>query len=265
MSNKWLLLLSKVKSFRTAISCVWRVNYHSITITIAAVSFYSVNLNHWEYKPQVVLVSVWSSFRSPAFVWFWILTPPESRRTSVYHMWDNPIHGWEINENVSRECSHSKAIIMCGCLNYIILRKNPFLLFAHWICLFIAAPEFCSHWIQPTQLWMWCTWCVLITAFGSEKLYLMTLMSFYARWRCRFCLCDSTFSLAALSDYDYAFFLFIWAAPEVLSGGPYSHAADWWSLGIMLFSLVTGEVGAHSSPNLFLFFVCKNIIEIIWS
>ncbi|KAK2912322.1 ribosomal protein S6 kinase-related protein [Channa argus] len=30
-------------------------------------------------------------------------------------------------------------------------------------------------------------------------------------------------------------------APEVLSGGPYNHAADWWPLGIMLFSLVTGE------------------------
>ncbi|KAM9452609.1 LOW QUALITY PROTEIN: ribosomal protein S6 kinase-related protein-like, partial [Salvelinus alpinus] len=26
-------------------------------------------------------------------------------------------------------------------------------------------------------------------------------------------------------------------APEVLSGGPYSHAADWWSLGILLFSM----------------------------
>lgn len=32
------------------------------------------------------------------------------------------------------------------------------------------------------------------------------------------------------------------AAPEVLSGGPYNHAADWWSLGILLFSLVTGKV-----------------------
>ncbi|CAL8304678.1 unnamed protein product [Gadus morhua 'NCC'] len=30
-------------------------------------------------------------------------------------------------------------------------------------------------------------------------------------------------------------------APEVLSGGPYNHAADWWSLGILLFSLVTGR------------------------
>ncbi|KAJ8267198.1 hypothetical protein GJAV_G00139640 [Gymnothorax javanicus] len=30
-------------------------------------------------------------------------------------------------------------------------------------------------------------------------------------------------------------------APEVLGGGPYSHAADWWSLGILLFSLATGK------------------------
>uniref|UniRef100_A0A673KS84 Ribosomal protein S6 kinase related a n=1 Tax=Sinocyclocheilus rhinocerous TaxID=307959 RepID=A0A673KS84_9TELE len=29
-------------------------------------------------------------------------------------------------------------------------------------------------------------------------------------------------------------------APEVLSGGPYSHAADWWSLGILLYALATG-------------------------
>lgn len=31
-------------------------------------------------------------------------------------------------------------------------------------------------------------------------------------------------------------------APEVLSGGPYNHAADWWSLGVLLFSLATGKV-----------------------
>ncbi|XP_055114669.2 ribosomal protein S6 kinase-related protein isoform X3 [Symphalangus syndactylus] len=30
-------------------------------------------------------------------------------------------------------------------------------------------------------------------------------------------------------------------APEVLSGGPYNHAADWWSLGVLLFSLATGK------------------------
>ncbi|CAL8346352.1 unnamed protein product [Arctogadus glacialis] len=28
-------------------------------------------------------------------------------------------------------------------------------------------------------------------------------------------------------------------APEVLGGGPYTHAADWWPLGIALWSLVT--------------------------
>lgn len=31
-------------------------------------------------------------------------------------------------------------------------------------------------------------------------------------------------------------------APEVLSGGPYNHTADWWSLGVLLFSLATGKV-----------------------
>ncbi|XP_058560576.1 ribosomal protein S6 kinase-related protein isoform X3 [Neofelis nebulosa] len=30
-------------------------------------------------------------------------------------------------------------------------------------------------------------------------------------------------------------------APEVLSGGPYNHAADWWSLGVLLFCLATGK------------------------
>nr|XP_012304788.1 uncharacterized serine/threonine-protein kinase SgK494 isoform X4 [Aotus nancymaae] len=30
-------------------------------------------------------------------------------------------------------------------------------------------------------------------------------------------------------------------APEVLSGEPYNHAADWWSLGVLLFSLATGK------------------------
>uniref|UniRef100_A0A8C6VG24 Ribosomal protein S6 kinase related n=1 Tax=Naja naja TaxID=35670 RepID=A0A8C6VG24_NAJNA len=30
-------------------------------------------------------------------------------------------------------------------------------------------------------------------------------------------------------------------APEVLSGGPYNHAADWWSLGVLLFAMATGQ------------------------
>ncbi|KAG8001927.1 hypothetical protein GBF38_012205 [Nibea albiflora] len=38
-------------------------------------------------------------------------------------------------------------------------------------------------------------------------------------------------------------------APEVLGGGPYNHAADWWSLGVMLFSLVTGEFPVPAEPD----------------
>uniref|UniRef100_A0A672HJW4 Ribosomal protein S6 kinase related a n=1 Tax=Salarias fasciatus TaxID=181472 RepID=A0A672HJW4_SALFA len=38
-------------------------------------------------------------------------------------------------------------------------------------------------------------------------------------------------------------------APEVLCGGPYSHAADWWSLGVMLFALVTGEFPLPAEPD----------------
>ncbi|XP_053222345.1 ribosomal protein S6 kinase-related protein [Podarcis raffonei] len=30
-------------------------------------------------------------------------------------------------------------------------------------------------------------------------------------------------------------------APEVLSGGPYAHAADWWSMGVLLYGLATGK------------------------
>ncbi|KAK7926153.1 hypothetical protein WMY93_008463 [Mugilogobius chulae] len=38
-------------------------------------------------------------------------------------------------------------------------------------------------------------------------------------------------------------------APEVLSGGPYNHAADWWSLGILIFSLVTGKFPVSPEPD----------------
>uniref|UniRef100_A0A3Q0RNN6 Ribosomal protein S6 kinase related a n=1 Tax=Amphilophus citrinellus TaxID=61819 RepID=A0A3Q0RNN6_AMPCI len=43
-------------------------------------------------------------------------------------------------------------------------------------------------------------------------------------------------------------------SPEILSGGPYNHATDWWSLGIMLFSLATGEfpVPAETDHSLML-------------
>ncbi|XP_053561203.1 ribosomal protein S6 kinase-related protein [Bombina bombina] len=38
-------------------------------------------------------------------------------------------------------------------------------------------------------------------------------------------------------------------APEVLSGGPYSHSADWWSLGVLLFALSTGEFPVASEKD----------------
>uniref|UniRef100_A0A3Q2CGK6 Ribosomal protein S6 kinase related b n=1 Tax=Cyprinodon variegatus TaxID=28743 RepID=A0A3Q2CGK6_CYPVA len=38
-------------------------------------------------------------------------------------------------------------------------------------------------------------------------------------------------------------------APEVLSGGPYNHAADWWSLGILIFSLAIGKFPVPPEPD----------------
>ncbi|XP_063151361.1 ribosomal protein S6 kinase-related protein [Candoia aspera] len=41
-------------------------------------------------------------------------------------------------------------------------------------------------------------------------------------------------------------------APEVLRGGPYTHAADWWSLGVLLFAMATGQVRTgtgHDAPQ----------------
>ncbi|XP_039613179.1 ribosomal protein S6 kinase-related protein-like isoform X2 [Polypterus senegalus] len=38
-------------------------------------------------------------------------------------------------------------------------------------------------------------------------------------------------------------------APEVLSGGPYNHSADWWSLGILFFSLATGKFPVPPEPD----------------
>ncbi|KAK7156234.1 hypothetical protein R3I94_006345 [Phoxinus phoxinus] len=38
-------------------------------------------------------------------------------------------------------------------------------------------------------------------------------------------------------------------APEVLSGGPYSHAADWWSLGILIYALATGGFPLPAEPD----------------
>ncbi|KAI4880580.1 hypothetical protein NFI96_018138, partial [Prochilodus magdalenae] len=38
-------------------------------------------------------------------------------------------------------------------------------------------------------------------------------------------------------------------APEVLSGGPYSYASDWWSLGILLYALVAGVFPLLPEPD----------------
>jgi len=53
------------------------------------------------------------------------------------------------------------------------------------------------------------------------------------------------------------------SAPEVLSGGPYNHSADWWSLGILLFALATGKVRTNAhifAYVVFFFFFCS-----LWS
>lgn len=38
------------------------------------------------------------------------------------------------------------------------------------------------------------------------------------------------------------FTLFLFTAPEVLRGEDYNHSVDWWSLGIIVYSLLTGQV-----------------------
>ncbi|KAM3615993.1 uncharacterized protein V6R79_010664 [Siganus canaliculatus] len=38
-------------------------------------------------------------------------------------------------------------------------------------------------------------------------------------------------------------------APEVLGGGPYNHAADWWSLGVVLLCLATGQFPVPAEPD----------------
>lgn len=58
-------------------------------------------------------------------------------------------------------------------------------------------------------------------------------------------LCTNNLLFSVITSWMSYFSCWVWAAPEVLSGGPYSHAADWWSLGILLFALVTGKVRSH--------------------
>jgi serine/threonine protein kinase len=42
-------------------------------------------------------------------------------------------------------------------------------------------------------------------------------------------------------------------APEVLRGQPYSFSADWWSLGVLLYELLTGEAPFSSNDRIQLY------------
>lgn len=43
-------------------------------------------------------------------------------------------------------------------------------------------------------------------------------------------------------------------APEVLRGEPYSYSADWWSIGILLYEMLTGKVRGHHKDGSILLF-----------
>lgn len=148
------------------------------------------------------------SFRSPSFVRLWTLTATETRRTSIYDMWHHPIHGLDFHWISSYVKSISwQGVYQCGCWCFsgLVQYQSPSCVLP---LLNSANPV-----IDEVQLW-----CTLLFSCQNE---------------------DLSHNICVAS-YQY-----ILLAPEVLSGGPYNHAADWWSLGILLFSLVTGEVMAH--------------------
>ena len=57
------------------------------------------------------------------------------------------------------------------------------------------------------------------------------------------------------------------SAPEVASMHPYGHASDWWSLGVLMFALLVGQVyrSSHFSNRYFviLFSIIRIIIVIV--
>ena len=68
------------------------------------------------------ITCVWSWFRSPSFVWFWTVTSSVTWRKSIYNMWDNPIHGWDVYVY-----SHKMCIIIIYCQITVCVLKLPLL------------------------------------------------------------------------------------------------------------------------------------------
>lgn len=113
----------------------------------------------------------------------------------------------------------------------------------------VSGKMVCSR--TPTPSWLW-----FVPSPGERR------TSFYHLWNhpvygwdvtppasiLIYTWCQSTLLWCVLMRVLWVVHSVLWtcsvcsAAPEVLSGGPYSHAADWWSMGILLFSLVTGKV-----------------------
>lgn len=110
-----------------------------------------------------------------------------------------------------------------------------------------APPAFSSRWTRLTQLWMRCTCDAICTFFVSTVLQFVYL-------------CFPLFIFWLMLIFLSRFSVFVGTAPEVLTGGPYNHAADWWSLGIMLFSLVKGEVRTH---RLCVYWLCILLLFLI--
>ena len=44
--------------------------------------------------------------------------------------------------------------------------------------------------------------------------------------------------------FTYCYILTNPTAPEILNGKPYSYEVDWWSLGVVMYTLLVGKVAA---------------------